>query len=212
MVKENSPPVVLTVGHSTQPLAEFIALLAARSVSRLVDVRTVPCSRHNPQFNRDILPTALEIVGIRYEHAADLGRFRPTLPGSLNTGWRNVSFRGFADYMQTPEFAENLAASSNRQRASESCSCAPSRAVALPSLADRRRVGGPRHLCQGNHQRGSSSATHVDLFCQSGRHRNHLSAASASTLNCRAFSLGASTNLSTRRLDVLSTAGVRMAG
>jgi uncharacterized protein (DUF488 family) len=109
-VKQNSPPVVLTVGHSTRPLAEFIALLAAHSVSRLVDIRTVPRSRHNPQFNRDTLPTALGVVGIHYAHVAGLGGFRHTHPGSLNMGWRNVSFRGFADYMQTPEFAENLAA------------------------------------------------------------------------------------------------------
>ena len=110
MVKQDSPPVVLTVGHSTRQLAEFIALLAAHSVSRLVDIRTVPRSRHNPQFNRDTLPTALEVAGIRYAHVAGLGGFRHTHPGSLNMGWRNVSFRGFADYMQTPEFAENLAA------------------------------------------------------------------------------------------------------
>ena len=109
MVKQDSRPVVLTVGHSTRPLDEFIALLAAHSVSRLVDVRTVPRSRHNPQFNRDTLPAALEAAGIGYAHVAGLGGFRRTHPGSMNMGWRNVSFRGFADYMQTPEFAENLA-------------------------------------------------------------------------------------------------------
>ena len=110
MVKENSPPVVLTVGHSTRQLAEFIALLAVHSVSRLVDIRTVPRSRHNPQFNGDTLPVPLEVAGISYAHVAGLGGFRHTHPGSPNMGWRNVSFRGFADYMQTPQFAENLAA------------------------------------------------------------------------------------------------------
>jgi uncharacterized protein (DUF488 family) len=109
MVKQDSRPVVLTVGHSTRPLDEFIALLAAHSVNRLVDVRTVPRSRHNPQFNCDTLPAALETAGIRYAHVAGLGGFRRTHAGSLNMGWRNVSFRGFADYMQTPEFADNLA-------------------------------------------------------------------------------------------------------
>ena len=108
MVKKDSQLVVLTVGHSTRPLSEFIALLAAHSASRLIDVRTVPRSRRNPQFNRDTLPAALEISGIRYMHVAGLGGFRRTRPGSLNMGWRNVSFRGFADYMQTPEFVENL--------------------------------------------------------------------------------------------------------
>jgi uncharacterized protein (DUF488 family) len=108
MVRQDALPVVLTVGHSTRPLAEFIALLAAHSVGRLIDVRTIPRSRHNPQFNRDTLPAALEDAGVRYAHAAGLGGFRHTHPGSLNMGWRNVSFRGFADYMQTPEFAKNL--------------------------------------------------------------------------------------------------------
>jgi len=109
MVKQDSRPVVLTVGHSTRPLAAFIALLAGHSVSLLLDVRTVPRSRHNPQFNRDTLPPALEAAGIRYAHVAGLGGFRHSHPGSLNMGWRNASFRGYADYMQTPEFAQNLA-------------------------------------------------------------------------------------------------------
>ena len=102
--------IVLTVGHSTHGLQEFIDLLKAHSVASLMDVRTVPRSRHNPQFNRDTLPAALEGAGIRYAHVAGLGGFRHTHPGSANRGWRNVSFRGFADYMQTAEFAENLAA------------------------------------------------------------------------------------------------------
>ena len=101
--------IVLTVGHSTRGLEEFIDLLKAHSVASLMDVRTVPRSRHNPQFNRDTLPVALEAAGMRYAHVAGLGGFRHTHPGSPNMGWRNVSFRGFADYMQTVEFAENLA-------------------------------------------------------------------------------------------------------
>ena len=109
MVEQDSQPVVLTIGHSTRPLDAFIALRAAHSVSRLIDVRTVPRSGHNPQFNRDTLPGALEAASIRYAHIAGLGGFRHTRPGSLNMGWRNVSFRGFSDYMQTPAFAENLA-------------------------------------------------------------------------------------------------------
>jgi uncharacterized protein (DUF488 family) len=102
-------PVVLTVGHSTRPLEKFIALLKTHAVTSLIDVRTVPRSRHNPQFNRDELQVALEAAGIGYVHVAGLGGFRRTHPGSVNMGWRNVSFRGFADYMQTAEFAENLA-------------------------------------------------------------------------------------------------------
>ena len=109
MANLDSELVVLTVGHSTRPLGEFIALLKAHSVARLIDVRTVPRSRHNPQFNGDTLPAALAAAGVGYEHLAGLGGFRRTHPGSLNTGWRNLSFRGYADYMQTSEFADNLA-------------------------------------------------------------------------------------------------------
>jgi uncharacterized protein (DUF488 family) len=109
MAAQDPEPVVFTVGHSTRPLAEFIALLKAHSVARLIDVRTVPRSRHNPQFDRDTLLAALPPEGIGYEHIAGLGGFRRTHPGSLNAGWRNLSFRGYADYMQTREFAEHLA-------------------------------------------------------------------------------------------------------
>jgi uncharacterized protein (DUF488 family) len=109
MVKQDTASVVLTVGHSTRPLDEFVALLLSHSVTRLIDVRTVPRSRHNPQFNRDSLPAALEITGIQYEHVAGLGGFRRASENSPNLGWRNASFRGYADYMQTGEFAQNLA-------------------------------------------------------------------------------------------------------
>lgn len=109
MMKQDSQPVVLTIGHSTRPLAEFVALLAAHSVTRLIDVRTVPRFRHNAQFNRDTLPAALEAAGIDYAHVPSLGGFRRTGPESVNLGWRNASFRGYADYMQTAEFAQNLA-------------------------------------------------------------------------------------------------------
>ena len=108
-MKQDAQPVVLTVGHSTRPLAEFIALLAAHAVTRLIDVRTVPRSRHNPQFNRDTFPAALEVAGIHYAHVAGLGGFRRAGPESQNLAWRNASFRGYADYMQTAEFALNLA-------------------------------------------------------------------------------------------------------
>ena len=108
-MKRRSQPLVLTVGHSTRSLDEFTDLLKAYSVTSLLDVRSVPRSRHNPQFNRDALPNVLSAAGIRYEHVAGLGGFRRASPGSPNLGWRNASFRGYADYMQTPEFAQNLA-------------------------------------------------------------------------------------------------------
>jgi len=107
--KSKAEPVVLTIGHSTRSIEEFIALLTAHAVRWLIDVRTVPRSRHNPQFNLDTFPSGLEAAGIHYIHVAGLGGFRRTSPASPNAGWRNASFRGYADYMQTAEFAQNLA-------------------------------------------------------------------------------------------------------
>lgn len=103
-------PVILTIGHSTRPLETFIQLLQAHEVTLAADVRTVPRSRHNPQFNRETLPEQLKLAGIGYLHLPGLGGLRRPRPDSLNRGWRNEAFRGFADYMQTPEFAENLEA------------------------------------------------------------------------------------------------------
>ncbi|MCB1626010.1 MAG: DUF488 domain-containing protein [Pseudomonadales bacterium] len=100
--------VVFTVGHSTRTLQEFIALLKAHAVTKLIDVRSVPRSRRNPQFNRETLPSALQAEGIDYAHVAGLGGFRRAALDSPNQGWRNASFRGYADYMQTNGFAENL--------------------------------------------------------------------------------------------------------
>ncbi|MEO8128396.1 MAG: DUF488 domain-containing protein [Bryobacteraceae bacterium] len=103
-----SPPIVMTIGHSTRPVKEFIHLLKAHRVQRLVDVRTVPRSRHNPQFNRSELSPALHSARLHYRHMPGLGGFRHAHADSLNTGWHNASFRGFADYMQTPEFRKSL--------------------------------------------------------------------------------------------------------
>ena len=100
---------VLTVGHSTRPIEVFIELLASHGVTQLIDVRTVPRSRHNPQFNDDVLPVSLVAANIGYAHARGLGGFRPTTADSVNMGWRNLSFRGYADCMQTTDFAADLA-------------------------------------------------------------------------------------------------------
>ncbi len=101
-------PLVLTIGHSTRPLEVFIDLLKTHGVRMIVDVRTVPRSRHNPQFNLETLPEALKSARIGYRHMAGLGGLRHARPDSPNMGWRNSSFRGFADYMQTEEFEKNL--------------------------------------------------------------------------------------------------------
>ena len=102
------PPIVLTIGHSTRTIEEFINLLLVHGVSRVVDVRTVPRSRHNPQFNADSLPRSLKKAGVGYVHMAGLGGLRRAARDSINMGWRNASFRGYADYMLTPEFNKSL--------------------------------------------------------------------------------------------------------
>jgi uncharacterized protein (DUF488 family) len=100
--------VVLTIGHSTRTLEDFISLLREYGVQKVVDIRTIPRSRHNPQFNREELPNSLKAVGIGYVHMSGLGGLRHSVPDSPNTGWRNLSFRGFADYMQKEEFKNSL--------------------------------------------------------------------------------------------------------
>ena len=106
--KEEPSPLVMTIGHSTRTLEEFIGLLHTHGASCVVDVRTVPRSRHNPQFNKASLPRQLKNAGLGYVHLPGLGGLRHAKRDSLNVGWRNTSFRGYADYMQTPEFALSL--------------------------------------------------------------------------------------------------------
>lgn len=100
--------VIYTIGHSTRELAEFVEVLQTYKITQLVDVRSVPRSRHTPQFNEDNLTKVLPQEGIAYIHLAALGGLRHTTKDSINLGWRNASFRGYADYMQTPEFAAGI--------------------------------------------------------------------------------------------------------
>jgi uncharacterized protein (DUF488 family) len=102
--------VLYTIGHSTHSIEEFIALLNAHEVRHLVDVRSIPKSRHVPQFNTDEFASSLRGADIGYTHIKALGGRRSTRKDSINTGWRNASFRGYADYMATPQFGEGLAA------------------------------------------------------------------------------------------------------
>jgi 3-methyladenine DNA glycosylase/8-oxoguanine DNA glycosylase len=97
-----------TIGHSTRSLDELCALLRAFEVTTLVDIRTIPRSRHNPQFDAATLPRALRARGIGYAHLAALGGLRHARRDSPNAGWRNASFRGYADYMATPGFEAGL--------------------------------------------------------------------------------------------------------
>jgi len=100
--------MILTIGHSTRPFDELLSLLQDHRVMLLADVRTVPRSRHNPQYNSDTLAKGLAAAGLAYRHMPGLGGLRKARKESINQGWRNDSFRGYADYMQTPEFEAAL--------------------------------------------------------------------------------------------------------
>jgi len=101
-------PVLFTIGHSTRSIEDFLALLKAHGMRRVVDVRTVPRSHRNPQFGIEVLPQSLAAAGIDYVHMPSLGGLRHAERDSTNMGWRNASFRGYADYMQTAEFEQAL--------------------------------------------------------------------------------------------------------
>src|SRR6187200_1968286 len=100
----SNPSPIYTVGHSTRTLEEFLDLLQHHEIKTLVDVRHFPDSRRLPHFNKAVLAEALAAVGVRYEHLVQLGGRRPARPDSRNLAWRNVSFRGYADYMETEPF------------------------------------------------------------------------------------------------------------
>lgn len=99
---------IYTIGHSTRPIEEFTDLLRHYNIEMVVDVRSIPKSRRNPQFNQETLSKSLKKVGILYHPIKKLGGLRHTTKSSPNTGWRNLSFRGYADYMQKPSFWEGI--------------------------------------------------------------------------------------------------------
>jgi len=130
--------IVYTLGHSTRSLEEFLALLRHYEIRLLVDVRTIPRSRHNPQFNKENLARFLRNRRIGYRHMKELGGLRRTRQDSINTGWQNASFRGFADYMQTAEFRNaivKLVSLAGERRAAIMC------AEAVPWRCHRSLIG-----------------------------------------------------------------------
>lgn len=132
------PDTIFTIGHSTHPIEEFIGILKTYDIKTLVDIRTIPRSRHNPQFSQEHLAEALESSGIVYRYMKDLGGLRHAKKGSPNMGWRNASFRGYADYMQTPEFqraVKELIALGETSRTAIMC------AEAVPWRCHRSLVG-----------------------------------------------------------------------
>ena len=124
---------IFTVGHSTRPIDEFMELLRAHGVEGIVDIRSIPRSRHNPQFNADVLEHSLQ-----ENHIKELGGLRRARKDSLNLGWRNASFRGFADYMATPEFSEGLETLIEVARAKETAIMC---AEAVPWRCHRSLIG-----------------------------------------------------------------------
>jgi uncharacterized protein (DUF488 family) len=99
---------IWTIGHSTRAIDEFISLLKESQIKLLVDVRAFPSSKRYPQFNKEALAKSLSAHGIRYEHFPELGGKRKSRPDSRNTAWRNASFRGYADYMETEQFRKGI--------------------------------------------------------------------------------------------------------
>lgn len=143
--KKPKKHTIFTIGHSTRTLDELVELLRAHGVRRVIDIRTIPRSRHNPQYNRETLGPALRSRKIGYVHLKDLGGLRRAKPNSRNLGWHNTSFRGFADYMQTPGFEAALSRAIELSKAKSSAlMCAEAvpwrchRSLVADSLAARK--------------------------------------------------------------------------
>lgn len=129
---------VYTVGHSNRTIEAFLEILAAHSIERIVDVRTVPKSRHNPQFAQEALRQSLADAGVDYRHMKALGGLRKPAADSVNTGWRNDAFRAYADHMQSAEFeaaVTELVALAREARTAVMC------AEAVPWRCHRSLIG-----------------------------------------------------------------------
>lgn len=132
------PDAVYTIGHSTHPIEEFVAIVRAHRIAEVIDVRTIAKSRHNPQYVEQALADSLPAHDIDYRRMEALGGLRRTSKDSVNGAWRNASFRGYADYMQTPEFAaavDELAAVAAGERVAIMC------AEAVPWRCHRSLIG-----------------------------------------------------------------------
>lgn len=129
---------IFTIGHSTHPIDEFMGILRAHGVKKLIDVRTVPKSRHNPQFNGNELAASLRAGGFTYRRMEALGGLRHTRKDSPNGAWRNASFRGYADYMQTDEFSAAIGQLIQRARTNNSAIMC---AEAVPWRCHRSLIG-----------------------------------------------------------------------
>lgn len=158
---------VWTIGHSTRTAEDFIAMLTAHGIELLIDVRAVPRSRHNPQFDADALPASLGAAAIEYLHMPGLGGLRHPKKDSTNTAWKNDSFRGYADYMQTPVFAgylEELIEAAGHRRVAMMCAEAVPWRCHRSLIGDALMAGGltVRHILSATSDKPHS----VTFFCQ----------------------------------------------
>lgn len=127
-MKKMKNPVIWTVGHSTRSIEEFLNLLIVHEIQLLVDIRSFPGSRKYPHFNKERLSVSMNAAGIGYKHMAGLGGRRKPDKDSVNTAWRHPSFRGYADYMNTAEFQEQISILKNlaeTKRTAYMCAEAP---------------------------------------------------------------------------------------
>ena len=171
---------IFTVGHSTLPIERFVALIHAYGIGCLADIRTVPRSRHNPQFNGDALGHALKPQNIDYVPLPTLGGLRHARKDSPNAGWRNTSFRGYADYMQTEAIREGADnAHSDEPPETHGHHVRRSSAVALPPLAGGRCAQCARHPGGRDFVGEQLPHAQTNALCASGRNANYLSPAQA---------------------------------
>ncbi len=175
--------IVYTVGHSTRAIEDFIALLKAFDIETLVDVRTIARSRYNPQYNEAELDASLAASGISYLRLTGLGGLRHTTGASVNKAWENLSFRGYADYMQTPEFLDSLGQLTRiADRETDGHHVRRGRPVALPPVLDRRRLAGPRCIGPGHLHGEVDQAAPVDGVRPDNRQHDHVPGCAGLTL------------------------------
>jgi hypothetical protein len=176
LIQNVGTPTVLAIGHSTRTWIAFLELLRAHRVERVIDVRSIPRSRHNPQFNQKTLRTKLRAARIGYVHLRKLGALRRARHDSSNMGWRNSSFRGFADYMQTSEFDAGLQRLDQVSWAkTERTDVRGSGALALPPLPHRGCSYCARNPCRGPHEQDAFPGALTDFFWAGATQSCHIS-------------------------------------
>jgi uncharacterized protein (DUF488 family) len=166
---------VLTIGHSTRTWKVFLDLLRAYRVKRVIDVRSIPRSQHDPQFDQETLRTKLRAARIGYVHLRKLGGLRHARRDSSNMGWRNSSFRGFADYMQTSEFDAGLQRLIKLARQKRSAlMCAEAVPVALPPFPHRGCAYCARNPGRGHHEQNPFQVALSDFLCTCAKRSHHI--------------------------------------